>query len=139
MIKGGETLQTLRAEHGQASTSELGLPVFGEMALLDRKPRSAAAVALSDCKLLVLPQEQFAASMLILPDIKARLRKLKELRRRENEANEKRRRAQAAHAERMVQQQAQLKADVDGKRVAQQAAQIKIDVDGTGAVAKPPA
>ena len=63
----------------------------------------AAAVAMSDCKLLVLPHEQFAASMLIVPDIKARLRKLKEIRRRENEAAEKKRAAEAAHAERMAQ------------------------------------
>ena len=103
MIKGREVLQTMRAEQGQASTTEYGLPVFGEMALLDRKPRIAAAVAMSDCKLLVLPHEQFAASMLIVPDIKARLRKLKEIRRRENEAAEKKRAAEAAHAERMAQ------------------------------------
>ena len=41
--------------------------------------------AVSDCKLLVLPYEQFAACMLIVPDMKLRLKKLKEMRNRQNE------------------------------------------------------
>jgi len=92
ILKGSLLLQTLHAEQGQAATSDLGLPVFGEMAMLDRKPRNAAAHCVSDVKLLVLPHEQFAACMLIMPDIKARLRRLKEKRRRANEKGEKERR-----------------------------------------------
>lgn len=99
IVKGSLTLQTLHAEQGQAATSDIGLPVFGEMAMLDRKPRTASAVAVSDCKLLVLPHEQFAACMLIMPDIKARLRKMKEMRKKENAANEKERSRQTALAE----------------------------------------
>ena len=66
------------------------------MAKLDRKPRTASAVAVSDCKLLVLPQEQFAACMLIMPDIKARLRKMKEMRKKQNAAVDRERARTAA-------------------------------------------
>ena len=83
--KGSKLLSTLRAEQGCSGSSELGLPVFGEMAMLDRKPRVADVKAVSDCKLLVLPYEQFAACMLIVPDMKLRLKKLKEMRNRQNE------------------------------------------------------
>ena len=79
-------------EQGQAAISEAGLPIFGEMAMLDRKPRVAAAVAASDCKLLVLPVDQFAACMLVVPDIKQRLRKVKEIRKTQNRVNDERRR-----------------------------------------------
>ena len=68
-----------------------GLPVFGEMAMLDRKPRVATAVANSDCKLLVMPVEQFAVAAMLVPDIKSRLRRLKETRRVQNEVDERRR------------------------------------------------
>ena len=37
--KGSKLLSTLRAEQGCGGSSELGLPVFGEMAMLDRKVR----------------------------------------------------------------------------------------------------
>ena len=33
---------------------------FGEMALIDHEPRSAAAIAHTDCKLLVLNQHRFS-------------------------------------------------------------------------------
>ena len=52
------------------------------MAVLDRKPPVNAAVVTADAKLLVLPVEQFAACTLAVPDFKARLRKLRELRRK---------------------------------------------------------
>jgi len=55
------------------------------MAMIDRKTRMAAAYAATDCKLLVLPVEQFAACMLLVPDIKARLRRLKDVRRVSNQ------------------------------------------------------
>lgn len=82
--KGSLVLSTLHAEQGQAAATDLGLPIFGEMAILDRSPRIAAAMAVSDCKLLVLPGEQFAACMLIVPDIKARLRRVTVVRKTAN-------------------------------------------------------
>ena len=33
--------------------------VFGEMALIDKKPRSASAVAITDCKLVVINEKRF--------------------------------------------------------------------------------
>lgn len=33
--------------------------VLGEMALIDKKPRSATAVALSDCKVVVIDEQRF--------------------------------------------------------------------------------
>jgi CRP-like cAMP-binding protein len=45
--------------------------------LLDRRPRTAHARAVTDLKLLVLPVEQFAACTLAVPDLKARLRRHK--------------------------------------------------------------
>jgi CRP-like cAMP-binding protein len=33
--------------------------VFGEMAMIDKKPRSASAVALTDCKLVVINERRF--------------------------------------------------------------------------------
>ena len=56
------------------------MPIFGEGALLDRRPRSLVAVATSECKMLVLPVEQFAAASLAVPDLRARLRRLKAIR-----------------------------------------------------------
>ena len=61
------------------------------MAMLDRRPRVASAIAQTGCKLLVLPVEQFAACMLIIPDVKKRLRNLKELRTAQNRVDESRR------------------------------------------------
>jgi len=81
IAKGKTVLATLVSEQGQSASALQGLPIFGEMAMLDRRPRIAAASAATDCKLLVLPVEQFAACMLLVPDIKARLRQLKDVRR----------------------------------------------------------
>ena len=84
IMKGKLVLATLKSEQGQSSAWGRDLPVFGEMAMLDRSPRIAAALAVSDCKLLTLPMEQFAATMLIIPDMKARLRRLMSQRKRQN-------------------------------------------------------
>lgn len=46
--KGGRVLETVGAGG-----------VFGEMALIDREPRSAAAVAKSDCRLAAVNQSRF--------------------------------------------------------------------------------
>ena len=88
IMKGSLMLSMLKAEQGQAAAgakNDVGLPVFGEMALLDRRPRVATAVTVTDCKLLVLPVDQFAAAMLIIPNIKARLRRMKQQRQVLNE------------------------------------------------------
>ena len=65
---------------GKASSLPLGLPVFGEMALVDRSLRTESAVVTSDSKLLVLPLEEFASCTLAVPDIKTRLRRMREQR-----------------------------------------------------------
>ena len=69
------------------------------MALIDRKPRVVSVVCDMDCKLLVLPVDQFAAAMFILPDLKARLRRMKEQRRTESEELERKRKMAAANAD----------------------------------------
>lgn len=69
------TLGPVPAAGGAAATPG-GLPAFGETAMLDRRPRTAHARAVTDVKLLVLPVEQFAACTLAVPDMKARLRRL---------------------------------------------------------------
>jgi len=60
-----------------AAAVRQGLPLVGEMALLDRRPRTVAARAVCDCELLVLPVEQFAAFSLAVPDFRTRLRRLR--------------------------------------------------------------
>lgn len=80
LLRGKVTVATLSVEQGQASNTEHGLPIFGERAMLDRQPRSLAAVATADCKLLVLPLEQWAACSISVPELKSRLRKLKDIR-----------------------------------------------------------
>ena len=99
IYKGKTRLSQLHAEQGQAASSSLGLPIFGEMALIDRKPRVVSVVCDMDCKLLVLPVDQFAAAMFILPDLKARLRRMKEQRRTESEELERKRKMAAANAD----------------------------------------
>ena len=94
--KGSLLLSTLCAEQGQAATTNLGLPVIGEFAMIDRRPRNASAVCATDTKLLVLPYDQFAAFFLFVPDIKPRLRRLKERRGSQNEIDDLRRKGLAA-------------------------------------------
>ena len=65
---------TLCAEQGMAASQRVGLPSFGENAIIDRKPRAETAVALTDCKLLILPLVCFDAATAILPNLRARLR-----------------------------------------------------------------
>lgn len=80
ILKGSTPLTTLSAVQGQAATTPEGLPIFGELALLDRRPRVLKAVVASNAKLLVLPVEQFAAAALAMPDVRQRLRRLKSVR-----------------------------------------------------------
>lgn len=73
LLRGQLSVATLTAEQGQATSMEHGMPVFGELAMVDRRPRSTKAVATVDSKLLVLPLEQWAACTLAVPDLKSRL------------------------------------------------------------------
>ena len=66
---------TLSAEQGQATSYENGMPVFGQLALVDRNPRqSTAVVSAPDTKLLVLPLESWAACAMAVPDMCAAAR-----------------------------------------------------------------
>lgn len=77
LLKGKHVLSRMSVGHGGAATSALGLPIFGELALLDRRPRTTAALATAECKLLVLPVEHFASCTMLIPDFKTRLRRLR--------------------------------------------------------------
>jgi CRP-like cAMP-binding protein len=79
ILKGKRPIATLSAEQGQATSSELGLPIFGYLAMVDRSPRTISAVAAADSKLLVLPLEQWAAAQVAMPDLKKRLVRNKDL------------------------------------------------------------
>jgi len=67
------------SHEGQATTTAHGMPIFGYLARIDRNPRTCTAVCAADTKLLVLPLESWAACTLAVPDLKARLRRLREL------------------------------------------------------------
>jgi CRP-like cAMP-binding protein len=66
---------------GQAAVRRKGRKVatlgpgqyFGELALLDRGPRSATVVAATDMRLLVLGQREFAGLLEVLPGVAAKL------------------------------------------------------------------
>ena len=93
-----QTLTTLSAEQGQAlghagDVEIEGMPVFGEMAILDRKPRMASAKAATDCKLLSLSYEHFDECMALIPDLKGRLRRQNVVRIVENIENREVRKA----------------------------------------------
>ena len=77
--RGSTVIATLTAEQGQAASLPHGLPIFGEGAMIDREPRSAAATATTDCKFLTLPLETWAAVTLAAPDFRTRLRRLRDL------------------------------------------------------------
>ena len=77
ILKSSTPVATLRAEQGQATAAEHGLPIFGQMALVDRNPRQTSAVVTAPgTKLLVLPLEAWAALAMAVPDIKSRLRRV---------------------------------------------------------------
>ena len=70
--------------HGLRGTQN-GYSFFGEMALLDGKPRMASVHTLSPCKLLCLSRYRFAKFLALVPDFKARLKRTKELRTKQTE------------------------------------------------------
>ena len=80
LLKGSVPVASLTAEQGQATSTDHGMHIFGEKAMLDRRPRSLTCRVTSETKLLVLPLEQWAAMTLAVPDFKTRLKKLLEIR-----------------------------------------------------------
>jgi CRP/FNR family transcriptional regulator, cyclic AMP receptor protein len=46
---------------------------FGELALLDKRPRSATVTATTDCTVMVLSQREFAKALDAIPGLPARL------------------------------------------------------------------
>jgi len=88
--KGGQTVALLDAADGEERGSDGhadGHPFFGEMALLDGKPRMAGVRSASPCTLLVLGRAQFKLFLQRVPDFKPRLRRIKELRKKQTEIN----------------------------------------------------
>ena len=87
ILRGTTVLTTLDAEPNAAELAGggAGHPFFGEMALLDGKPRMAAVHSKTPCTLLVLHQRAFAQFMFAVPDFKRRLRRYKDLRARQSE------------------------------------------------------
>jgi len=86
----GELLTTLGSEGALGEVDgarEEGLAFFGEMALLDGKPRMAAVHARTPCTLLVLQRQVFKEFLQMVPDFGQRLRSYKELRARQTELN----------------------------------------------------
>ena len=62
-----------------------GCPFFGEMALMDGNPRMATVrTATPQCKLLILDRADFREFLAAVPDFKARLRRVKQLRQTES-------------------------------------------------------
>ena len=83
----GDAALTLAVLDANADSID-GYPFFGEMALMDGKARMAGVFThSSQCKLLVLEKRNFGEFLRIMPDFKARLRRIKELRKRESELN----------------------------------------------------
>ncbi len=61
-------------EHGDEVAAKLGTgDHFGELALLDRGPRSATVRAVSDCRLYVLNEASFAAVLNEVPALAQKL------------------------------------------------------------------
>lgn len=63
---------TVRRNGRKVATLEVG-NYFGEMALLDRGPRSATIVADTDCELLVIGQREFMAVLDRVPAVSHKL------------------------------------------------------------------
>lgn len=57
---------------------------FGEMALIEAKPRSASAETLSDCEIFVLNKEDFASLMQKSPEIAKKVETAYEARKEQN-------------------------------------------------------
>ena len=66
---------TIRIEHGDRTVRSMTPGGFlGEIALLERRPRSATAIAESDVTLLVLHQHEFDRLLQTMPGVHRRIR-----------------------------------------------------------------
>jgi CRP-like cAMP-binding protein len=61
--------------------------VFGEMALLDRQPRSAAAIAAADCRLAAITEQRFTRLVSQNPHFALELMRVLAQRVRDNQAS----------------------------------------------------
>lgn len=74
VVKGNLKVSTSGKEGRELVLSLIGpSQVFGEIALLDRKPRSATVTALSACELIVIRQADFTRMLLRQPSIATKL------------------------------------------------------------------
>lgn len=82
IIESGRVRIFLPAENGTELTVEIcgAGEVFGELALLDRRPRSASAEALEDTTALVLGREEFRAHLAASPQLAVALIELLSMR-----------------------------------------------------------
>jgi CRP-like cAMP-binding protein len=66
---------TVRVDQGGANVRSMVAGGFlGEVALLERGPRTATATCVTDCRLLSLGQLEFERLLARLPDVEARVR-----------------------------------------------------------------
>ena len=84
--KDGLTLAVLQAGQETVSKQERN-PFFGEMALLDNKPRMASVVTASPSKLLKLTKAKFAKFLQEVPDFAKRLKRIKDIRMAQSKIN----------------------------------------------------
>ena len=75
VVRGGRVKVCTHSEDGKELVLNLFGPgeVFGEIALLDGSPRTADAVTIDDCQLLVLDRRDFIPFLLEHPDASVRL------------------------------------------------------------------
>ena len=127
IVKNGKVLAVLSADHStQQSGGRRMRPFFGEMALLDGKPRMAGAKSRTPATLLVLKQKSFDRLFTTVPDFKQRLQAYKALRARESEL--------------LVSQTAFLRTQKEAKANSERVKQLLVDAvarSGTGRTSVP--
>lgn len=77
-VCGGSVLVTAPSMQGKSAVlNQIGEgEIFGEIALLDGHPRTADAVALTDCKLMVIERRHFLPLLHSFPDVAVKLLEL---------------------------------------------------------------
>jgi len=71
--------------HAEGASALDAYPFFGEMAVLESAPRMAEVRTLSPCKMLVVARRQFSKFLALVPDIRQRLERTKQLRKKQSE------------------------------------------------------
>ena len=74
-----------RSTHAEGASALDAYPFFGEMAVLESAPRMAEVRTLSPCKMLVVARRQFSKFLALVPDIRQRLERTKQLRKKQSE------------------------------------------------------